>query len=90
MFSIQGVVVHRCNCCNQIPRPPQKTKAPETKRQECILDGLKWETLKCAGLLLCELFRSNPKYQDTVRVFRSGKLMSRAKDVRTESTSSEA
>lgn len=39
---------------------------------ECILDGLKWETLKCAGLLLCELFRSNPKYQeDITKTFHS-------------------
>ncbi|CAK9106235.1 Armadillo-like helical domain containing protein 1 [Durusdinium trenchii] len=30
---------------------------------ECIVDGLKWETVKSAGSLLCELFRSNPNYQ---------------------------
>ena len=32
--------------------------------EECILDGLKWETIKSAGSLLCELFRSNPNYQE--------------------------
>jgi hypothetical protein len=30
---------------------------------ECVADGLRWETLKCAGRLLSELFRSNPKCQ---------------------------
>lgn len=35
---------------------------------ECILDGLKWETIKSAGSLLCELFRSNPNYQSDVMV----------------------
>lgn len=35
---------------------------------ECILDGLKWETIKSAGTLLCELFRSNPNYQSDVLV----------------------
>ena len=69
MFSVQGLGVHRCNCGSQVNDLLEAT-APEegpklATRQECILDGLKWETLKCAGLLLCELFRSNPKYQDT-------------------------
>eukprot|EP00913_Durusdinium_trenchii_P034398 g32179.t1 len=36
--------------------------------QECIVDGLKWETVKSAGSLLCELFRSNPNYQSEVMV----------------------
>lgn len=35
---------------------------------ECIVDGLKWETVKSAGSLLCELFRSNPNYQSEVMV----------------------
>eukprot|EP00933_Yihiella_yeosuensis_P049840 TRINITY_DN4727_c2_g2_i1.p1 TRINITY_DN4727_c2_g2~~TRINITY_DN4727_c2_g2_i1.p1 ORF type:complete len:1058 (+),score=179.44 TRINITY_DN4727_c2_g2_i1:73-3246(+) len=30
---------------------------------ECVADSLEWETLKSAGQLLCELFRSNPGYQ---------------------------
>ncbi|CAE8668428.1 unnamed protein product, partial [Polarella glacialis] len=33
---------------------------------ECVVDGLKWETLKCAGALLVELFRANPEYQKDV------------------------
>ncbi|CAJ1386177.1 unnamed protein product [Effrenium voratum] len=33
---------------------------------ECVLDGLMWETIKCSGDLLCELFRSNPVHQAAV------------------------
>eukprot|EP00746_Dinoflagellata_sp_MGD_P089521 gnl/MRDRNA2_/MRDRNA2_35330_c0_seq1.p1 gnl/MRDRNA2_/MRDRNA2_35330_c0~~gnl/MRDRNA2_/MRDRNA2_35330_c0_seq1.p1 ORF type:complete len:1020 (+),score=186.88 gnl/MRDRNA2_/MRDRNA2_35330_c0_seq1:75-3134(+) len=33
---------------------------------ECVSDGLKWETLKQAGRLLCELFRGNPLHQAEV------------------------
>jgi len=33
---------------------------------ECVSDGLRWETLKYAGRLLCELFAGNPKYQSQV------------------------
>mmetsp|Transcript_26796 Transcript_26796/g.46784 ORF Transcript_26796/g.46784 Transcript_26796/m.46784 type:complete len:1092 (-) Transcript_26796:41-3316(-) len=30
---------------------------------DCVSDGLQWETIKCAGRLLCEVFRANPRYQ---------------------------
>mmetsp|Transcript_21620 Transcript_21620/g.57856 ORF Transcript_21620/g.57856 Transcript_21620/m.57856 type:complete len:1108 (+) Transcript_21620:46-3369(+) len=33
---------------------------------DCASDGLRWETLKFAGRLLCELFHSNPQYQAQV------------------------
>ncbi|CAK0902994.1 unnamed protein product [Prorocentrum cordatum] len=33
---------------------------------ECVEDGLRWETLKYAGRLLCELLRANPAYQGQV------------------------
>lgn len=33
---------------------------------ECVCDGLRWDTLKCAGRLLSEVFRSNPKHQAEV------------------------
>jgi len=34
--------------------------------KECVNEGLRWETHKASGLLLGELFRSNPLYQDEV------------------------
>merc|ERR1719247_196156 len=36
------------------------------KVMECMSDGVQWETLKCSGRLLCELFCANPKYQNDV------------------------
>lgn len=30
---------------------------------DCAADALRWETLRCSGQLLCELFHSNPKHQ---------------------------
>uniref|UniRef100_A0A7S4QSN5 Uncharacterized protein n=1 Tax=Alexandrium monilatum TaxID=311494 RepID=A0A7S4QSN5_9DINO len=32
----------------------------------CVSDALRWETLKCAGRLLCELFLANPSHQAEV------------------------
>jgi len=37
-----------------------------SKVMDCMSGGMQWETLKCAGRLLCELFCANPKYQHEV------------------------
>eukprot|EP00930_Biecheleria_cincta_P024639 TRINITY_DN17622_c0_g1_i1.p1 TRINITY_DN17622_c0_g1~~TRINITY_DN17622_c0_g1_i1.p1 ORF type:complete len:1068 (+),score=188.35 TRINITY_DN17622_c0_g1_i1:398-3205(+) len=60
------VVLHRLSVRGRVHKEVLCSRGLISNLKECVIDGLKWETLKCAGWLLCELFRSNPLYQKDV------------------------
>jgi len=63
---LAALVLHRLALQGRTYKEVLCSKGLISHLKECILDGLKWETIKTSGTLLCELFRSNPKYQDDV------------------------